>query len=366
MMAHALRDTSFQIFIFDEHSSLPNRACQNPAMVLRPYLSPDFNTLDQYYTTAFHGMRQFILEHTPQAILKQGIQFLAGTDRARVKLLQIQKRRGIRADFLEEALLINPQVLAEALLQNLKGRVKFCLGNRVGFHLNSRLCEGDGQQAWHIEGATPHAFFDTLILASGSVLPSPYIDSTSLEVCGGQITRVPENALSKNMIHTLAYEGYCTPSINGQHILGATFRHGSVEGVTEADHQQNLRALAKVAPELANSFTTSPQQGWVGLRLTSRDHLPMVGPLLPKKKWLADFAHLQHGSLRHPYPPATYYPNLFASLAHGSKGLSSSWFASQVLRALLLNEPLPLSEKLWQAIHPARFWLRDLKYHTCF
>lgn len=349
MMAHALRDTSFPIFLFDEHASLPNPTCQNPAMVLRPYLSPDFNTLDQYYTTAFEGMHQFILKAAPQAILGRGIQFLPATDRARIKLSQIEKRRGIQAGFLEEALLIHPQRLTEILVHTLQGYVNFCLDKKVDLLALRKE-------------------FDTVVLATGSVLTSPYIDPGALEVCGGQVSLIPENEFSKTMKHTLAYEGYCTPSINGQHILGATFRHrasppdkGKPEGVTEVDHDLNLRALAKVAPELAHSFASSPKQGWTGLRLTSRDHLPVIGPLLPKEKWLTDFAHLARGSLRHPYPKATYYPNVFASLAHGSKGLASSWFASEILRALILNEPLPLSEKLWQAIHPARFWFRNLK-----
>lgn len=303
MNAFQLKQAGFEVEVFDEAKSLPNHQCQNPAMLLRPYLSPDLNSLDQYYTPGFLGMRRFIQEHVPQALI-------------------------IDSDL---QCVVDPNILANFLLQGLR----IHLGQTVDpFELKKR--------------------FDAVVIATGQFLD--FGDPTP-----GQISIIKEDEHSKDL-PILTYQGYCIPDGKGHRIFGSSFRHDGVSlEAREADHLQNLNYLEKAYPELAAKLGKLPYESFVGMRFTARDHLPIVGGLPIKEKWLKDFDRMRFGDVRVKYPDAAYYDGIYVSLAHGSKGLSSSFMASKIILALLTDSPLPIGLSLWNAIHPARFWLRTLK-----
>jgi tRNA 5-methylaminomethyl-2-thiouridine biosynthesis bifunctional protein len=51
---------------------------------------------------------------------------------------------------------------------------------------------------------------------------------------------------------------------------------------------------------------------------------------------------------------------LFVNTAHGSRGLTSTPLAAELLASQLCGEPLPLTPRLHRALSPARFIIRDL------
>ena len=53
-------------------------------------------------------------------------------------------------------------------------------------------------------------------------------------------------------------------------------------------------------------------------------------------------------------------PGLYLSSGHGSRGLTSTPLAAEVLASQICGEPIPLSRELQRALAPARFLLRDL------
>ena len=55
-----------------------------------------------------------------------------------------------------------------------------------------------------------------------------------------------------------------------------------------------------------------------------------------------------------------YLPGLFLSTAHGSRGLTSTPLAGELLASQICAEPPPLSRELGRALAPARFIIRDL------
>jgi tRNA 5-methylaminomethyl-2-thiouridine biosynthesis bifunctional protein len=52
------------------------------------------------------------------------------------------------------------------------------------------------------------------------------------------------------------------------------------------------------------------------------------------------------------------------SLGHGSKGFCYAPLAAEVIAAQLNHEPLPIAQRVLQALHPARFWVKQLKRGT--
>lgn len=295
MNAFQLQSIGFEVELFEQENSFPNLQCQNPAMLLRPYFSPNLNFFDQHFTQGFIGMRRFIKEHIPEAIIAEK----------------------------EWECAVSPAISAAALSQNLT------------IHLGAR-----------VDALSLKQNFDAVIIATGQFLdfgkPTP-----------GQVN------IAKGATDILTYQGgYCLPDGKGNIVYGSSFRHAPSLEVLNKDSEYNIENLANASLELAQSIT--PSSAFVGMRYTTPDHLPIVGGLPLHNEWLETYDRLRFGDKRPHYPACPYDSGIFLTLAHGSKGLSSSYMASTIIVALIAGRPLPISLGLWNALHPARFWLRNL------
>ena len=56
-----------------------------------------------------------------------------------------------------------------------------------------------------------------------------------------------------------------------------------------------------------------------------------------------------------------FYPNLYLCTGLGSRGLSYAPLMAELLASEISGELPPLERELRQAVHPARFVIRDLK-----
>ncbi|MBX7198310.1 MAG: bifunctional tRNA (5-methylaminomethyl-2-thiouridine)(34)-methyltransferase MnmD/FAD-dependent 5-carboxymethylaminomethyl-2-thiouridine(34) oxidoreductase MnmC [Rhodospirillaceae bacterium] len=179
----------------------------------------------------------------------------------------------------------------------------------------------------------------------------------------GQITAAAPSLESAKLRCVLAYGGTLTPARDGLHHVGATFSApapGAAEdAVSGADDARNLAQLAQVLPGLARGLT--PSASWAGVRWTTSDHLPLVGPLADAAAFARDYAPLRHGQHWVDYPPAAYEPGLYVMAGFGSHGLALAPLCAELLASHVTGEPWPLEQDLVAALHPSRFLLRDLK-----
>ena len=100
--------------------------------------------------------------------------------------------------------------------------------------------------------------------------------------------------------------------------------------------------------------------GRVGYRCASPDYLPMVGPVPDMPAFLRNYGPLRKNARQHIAARGEYMPNLYLTTAHGSRGLTSTPLAAELLASMICREPLPLSRELCRALAPARFLIRDL------
>ena len=100
--------------------------------------------------------------------------------------------------------------------------------------------------------------------------------------------------------------------------------------------------------------------GRVGFRCASPDYLPLVGPVPERDAFCADYAGLRKNARRPIAKSGSYLPGLYLSTAHGSRGLTSTPLASELLAAQINGEPWPVDASLYRALAPARFLVRDL------
>ena len=373
-LAYALTQKNFKVILIDQAEELPSGASGNQVALIKPQLSPDHNLPDQYFTEAFLHFSAFIKNHS-KLILNQGILELAHSQKLQTRHQGIMQKRDLR-HLAQSVTAAEASEIAGLTLEHagLYFHSAFLLDVPGYYQTLQTLCTDNLQimsarkvkalirqdQQWLLQADTP-IVADAVIFAQGYQGFEDYLDHNTLIPCPGQLSFIqPKTVVPLKC--TLTFEGYLTPALHGQNILGASFRHNEDTDTHAHDHEQSLEYLGKITPELKAILREAPSHSWCAMRVTSRDHLPLIGGVPIKDIWLKDYERIKFGDFRaRQYPNCTYYPNLYMSLAHGSKGVISSFYAGQILANLIENQTIIMPPKVWQAIHPARFWLRSLK-----
>ena len=171
----------------------------------------------------------------------------------------------------------------------------------------------------------------------------------------GQLSFLRSSSSSQALASVLCGKGYLLPAQNGVHTLGSSFEPRSTDNsLRQADHNHNLALGGTLAPAL---FGLSGQEivgGRASLRCTTRDYLPLVGPV---EDIQASCAEKQQHKLAEPI--AT--PGLFLCSGFGSHGISTTPLLAEHLASLLTGEISPLNSEHARLIAPARFLMRRLK-----
>lgn len=141
----------------------------------------------------------------------------------------------------------------------------------------------------------------------------------------GQISCLPSGAATQGLKTVLSYGGYLTPAIDGLHHCGATYARERLDTACDSNsHAENREKLEK----FLQTDIPEAQSGWAGLRSVTRDRLPLVGRV---------------------------EGDIYASLAHASRGLLSCALAGEYLASLLHGDPLPLPRHVAERVRPLRF-----------
>lgn len=217
---------------------------------------------------------------------------------------------------------IEPIPFIEALLAHPDIQVQIDLHvSRIQFDekQNPRITLSDGseQQA------------DCVVLASAfsGALFSP---SLAIDSARGQLTLLPEIA-GRQLHKIICRDGYITPAIKGMHTIGATIQKDDacVEART-TDDEENFQRLQRLLPEFCLDKNNC-QSGRVAFRAVTQDRLPAVGQLAP---------------------------NLYASLAHGSRGMTCAPWCGEWLASMILGEASPYIEQWREVLNPLRLALQ--------
>jgi tRNA 5-methylaminomethyl-2-thiouridine biosynthesis bifunctional protein len=91
------------------------------------------------------------------------------------------------------------------------------------------------------------------------------------------------------------------------------------------------------------------------------DHCPVVGPAVAEASFRTAFERLSHGPLAARWPAAPAMPGLFLSLAHGSRGTSTSLLAAELIADMVSGSPRCVGNGLLPALLPQRFLVRSLR-----
>lgn len=242
--------------------------------------------------------------------------------------------------------------LCETLVSASGGAVRLCLGTG-----ETSLERGDGK--WEVRNGTADsiAVADAVILATGAYCPA--LDSAfglPIRWNRGQVAEVRESAASSKIRTVLCYDGYLTPAVGGRHLIGATYEHDARSDEFDPGClDELLERLERAVPQLG--LSSPAVSGRSALRATTRDRLPLAGPV-PDPVIFRELC--AEGGCR-TIPPAAMVPGLYVTAGHGSRGVVSALLAAEILAHHLFGEPSPVETDLLDAVHPARFLARDIR-----
>lgn len=232
--------------------------------------------------------------------------------------------------FFPDGQLIRPEPLVETLLGSPGVR---CLAAKV------RGLEQTDTGMWSAKGADGQELARARIVVLANAVQAPDLLpgdwSASLprlygiHALAGQVNDfAPEPGYAPRLI--LDGKGYWLPCVEGMCIGGSTYVPGANQSRVTG------RGTADIAGKLAGMLGRTEQQildwapngeGWAGWRAVVRGRLPVIGPL-------------------------EQLPGLWLACAGGSRGLTWSALAGDIIAARLHHEPVMLERDLLQAIAP--------------
>ena len=185
-----------------------------------------------------------------------------------------------------------------------------------------------------------------------------------LRPLGGQVTLLPAPGPLPRV--ALCHAGYVTALGGDTLSCGASFRvNDDSTQLRDDDHRYNLAQLSTHLPSLLDpaqlrQLDPAALQGRAGVRCTTPDYLPIVGPVPDVDALCSDFAPLARDARADIPRGGSFVPGLYVNTGHGSRGLTTTPIAAALLAALLHGTPRPLDWPLVRALSPARFPIREL------
>lgn len=379
--ARALAERGWQVTLVERHRALAQEASGNPQGVLYAKLSPqreaqaEFNLSALLFALGFYqsrwsqvggqtGVLQLAYNEAEQALqdsLRERfaqadslVEFVSAEQASHLAGVPLQ-HAGV---FFPQAGWINPRRLCEQLVAHEAIQVIY---ERAVADLQYR------DQRWRLTDAQADLIAEApvvVIATAHDALHFPHTQQLPLKSIRGQLTYLPETPLSTGLKTVICSEGYIAPAVEAVHCTGATFNLRVQERVLRAeDHRTNLENLRIPLGEQVENWlreNVDTRDGRVAFRCTLPDYLPVVGPVADDAAMLERFASLRKNARAPIHLPGQYHPGLYINLGHGSRGLAYTPLCAELLAAYINQEVLPLPRELANALHPARFVIRDL------
>ena len=178
-----------------------------------------------------------------------------------------------------------------------------------------------------------------ILLADGDTLSSQCVILASahaenlspldlkIDSARGQLSYLPQRP-ERQLNKIICRDGYMTPAVNGMHTIGATMQQGDDDALPRAaDDAENFQRLLRLLPGFAKD-AAQLQSGRVAWRAVTQDRLPIVGSI---------------------------DAGLYASLAHGARGITCAPLCGEWLAAMIMEEVQPLAATWQRLLDPLRF-----------
>jgi tRNA 5-methylaminomethyl-2-thiouridine biosynthesis bifunctional protein len=360
-LAHALRRSGFSPTIIDR-AGLAGGASGNAAGLIMPRLDLGDGPTGRFFKSAYlHALRvidELAAEGEAAFFNACGVALLARDDAGRDRFERAFKEGFLsigmmeqRADglFFPQAGVIAPRLFCKALA-----------GAAALVRQRARRIEtaSEGVRIYLDDGVFDA---DAVVLANG-VDALRFVEGRTLPLSAimGQIDWFPK---ARSLECGIAFGPYAAPAPGGGVVIGATYERieaATEPGTTAAATASNIAAVAEILPDLASELRALDSIPRAALRCQTPDRSPVVGPIPDWHYYGAVYDDVRLGKQRD-FPPAKMSPRRFALTGLGSRGLVSASLCAAMIAARLAGAPSPVDREIAEAVHPARFFMRDLK-----
>ena len=380
-VAYSLVRRGWTVDVIDRQGDVAKESSANPCAIIYPRLSINNDTDFDFYLAAFYysvyqlnllqaqsvllssepfwyesGMLQMIDSKRIDEIIKKyrfNHDYLAIDDVGRYKGLRCPEDDSVFVEHRSAGVVL-PVPLCKALQQ------------ACGDKLNIIRAEVEQikryDERWSCQAADGQLFeTDTLIIASGVCVEDLDLEiDLPVEIIRGQVAALNEVDASADMKKAVNAGKYFTPLINGMHYLGATYNRGvSDTSINDEDNADLLTILNGFYPDTFDNEDVV--SSWAGFRLMTEDRVPIVGAVPDRAFFKQEYEDIRHGNNQKGYAAARYMDGLYVSLAHGSRGFTSSLLSAEIIASQIEAEPLPVSDDVMAYLSPSRFIVNNLK-----
>lgn len=371
-MAHTLAKRGWKVTLIDEADQVGSGASANQQAVLFPKLSAYKSPLTQFMLSSF-----LYATHFYKSILQShSIGELSGS-----MLLAHNKKESLAQESLREWLSHYPELGVLVNAEQASGLAGMQLNQsglfipRSGWLNSPELCrllidnelitlhtnEPVGsliyeQGQWIINDKSA----SVAILANGHrVTDFQQTANLTIKSIRGQMSAVEATDSTRQLKIPLCADGHVLPEEGGIHTFGASFDLGVSSAIIRAeDDEHNYTKLRHIAAECY--WSKRIVNHWAGVRASTPDYLPLVGPVAVANEFKTLYANLQTNSKRWIPQPGPYYPGLYVFAGFGSRGLTTIPLSAEWLASHLNNEITCLPRNLVHAMSPSRFLRKDI------
>lgn len=378
--AYQLAKRGWQVNLLDSHDEVASAASGNPRAVLYARTAQHRSAMADFHEAALHYAQQFYPQ-LGDCQLTEGLKGMLKLGESLPDELlnahpELSSRRNVNIDQASQLSgvatrlggIYYPQagwLVPKAICQALSGieDIEFIANTKI-----NRLEKTS--TAWQAHDHQGNSFdSDIIVIASGQL--SHQFEQTAwlpLRFLRGQTTDLPATAESQKLRLAICQEGYSTPAENGYHSIGSSYSKDTEQQLSTQDHLDNINKLRASLADNSDwrcQLESSEQSlvslnGRVGFRCVTPDYLPIVGPIADQKDFLERFDFLKKDAKKTPKERAVSHRGLFVNTGFGSHGYTTAPLAARLLVAQIEATPMPLGDKITQAIAPNRFLVRQL------
>ena len=224
----------------------------------------------------------------------------------------------------------------------------------------SELTSSEDGVRVHLDSGDTVAAGAAVIANGAEALAFAEARTLPLSRIAGQVDYFPNAAATAT---AYALGPYAAPAPAGGLVVGATYERldaASAARPSAAATQSNIDAIAAALPDLAGQLIPSESVPRASVRCQTPDRLPIAGPAADIHFYGAHYDDLRLGKARD-YPQGHVVPRIYLLTGLGSRGLVTAPLCAAIIVAELTGAPSPVGHDVAEALHPARFFIRDLK-----
>ena len=328
--ARALARAGFRVTVFEAQGAPASGASGNPIAILHPLVSSDHNLASQWVEAGMKTTLRWLGELSggkPKGSLGQSC-----------GVAQLNRDASDLVHWSADGAWVRPTQFVKACLSE-----AITNGAQVEFNQEITALETTPE---HVSLGLENRFFDAVVVCTAQstemLLPKAQLILNALH---GTVTSYSISQ-SESLPCVICADGYATPVIDGQMVVGASYERGD----DAHDQTSNLDRLRIICEPLATLCAASPSQDRSSTRSASLDRMPHVGRVLDANQPLKPSISQIYQMPRH--------PRLWVLGGLGSRGFSSAPLGAEIIAAQMQGVVPPVGPRLLAAVDPVRFALR--------